>query len=147
MATPQENQRLETRHVGAAKRAFRACHCDALGSHASCLLFLSFRFLTGATIQQPQAQGALPEEKREALHTACQWSSRCLPSVSMSADDVASTAVASGGSGDVGYRDRDPPPSFDGKEEFFKQFMRELELWRQNKVPTCLDTSQDQQRQ
>ena len=38
-ATPQENQRLETRHVGAAKRAFRARHPP--------ILTLSTRYQTG----------------------------------------------------------------------------------------------------
>ena len=31
---------------------------------------------------------------------------------------------------DSGFRDRDPPPSFDGTPEKFKQFLRELRLWQ-----------------
>ena len=39
-------------------------------------------------------------------------------------------AAATSAHADTGYRDRDPPPSFDGREEMFRQYNRELELWR-----------------
>ena len=42
---------------------------------------------------------------------------------------AATTTVGSGGTHE-GYRDRDPPPAFDGKEDGFKVYLRELELWR-----------------
>jgi hypothetical protein len=45
----------------------------------------------------------------------------------MSGGDV---AAATSAHADTGYRDRDPPPSFDGREEMFRQYNRELELWR-----------------
>ena len=41
---------------------------------------------------------------------------------------AATTSV--GGAEHGGYRERDPPPSFDGKEGGFKPYLRELELWR-----------------
>ena len=48
---------------------------------------------------------------------------------------AATTAVGSGGTHE-GYRDRDPPPAFDGKEDGFRQYLRELELWRhETEVP------------
>ena len=31
---------------------------------------------------------------------------------------------------DVGWRDRDPPPGFDGNPECFKVFLRDLEIWQ-----------------
>ena len=48
-------------------RSKKSISCVSLwctwGSHASCLLFLSFRFLTGATIQQPQwLRGRFPRK-------------------------------------------------------------------------------------
>eukprot|EP00435_Cladocopium_sp_Y103_P005310 s22_g1.t1 len=48
----------------------------------------------------------------------------------MSGGDVAATTEVSSGGAETGHRDRDPPPSFDGKEEPFRQHTRELELWR-----------------
>ena len=48
----------------------------------------------------------------------------------MSGRDMATaTSVSSGGTHEE-YRDRDPPPVFDGKEDGFKQYTRELQLWR-----------------
>ena len=37
---------------------------------------------------------------------------------------AATTTVGSGGTHE-GYRDRDPPPAFDGKEDGFKVYLRE----------------------
>ena len=48
----------------------------------------------------------------------------------MSGGEVAATTGVASASADTGYRDRDPPPSFDGREELFRQYNRELELWR-----------------
>ena len=47
----------------------------------------------------------------------------------MSGGEVAATTTTSGAS-EGGWKDRDPPPAFDGNEESFKQFLRDLELWR-----------------
>ena len=52
--------------------------------------------------------------------------------------ETAATTIsgAGGGEGYGGWRDRDPPPSFDGKEEKFKQFLRDWELWKhETEVP------------
>ena len=43
---------------------------------------------------------------------------------------MAATSGVTSAPADAGYRDRDPPPSFDGREEMFRQYTRELELWR-----------------
>jgi len=48
----------------------------------------------------------------------------------MSGGDVAATTSVGSGGTHEGYRDRDPPPAFDGKEDGFKVYLRELELWR-----------------
>ena len=48
----------------------------------------------------------------------------------MSGGDVAATTTVGSGGTHEGYRDRDPPPAFDGKEDGFKVYLRELELWR-----------------
>ncbi len=43
---------------------------------------------------------------------------------------MAATTTPAAGSAEVAWKDRDPPPAFDGNEESFKQFLRNLELWR-----------------
>lgn len=58
--------------------------------------------------------------------------------MSVDAVETAATTIggAGGGEGYGGWRDRDPPPSFDGKEEKFKQFLRDWELWKhETEVP------------
>lgn len=51
----------------------------------------------------------------------------------MSGHDPASNgAAASGGADAPTWKDRDPPPSFDGDVEGFKQFVRDLKLWRRD---------------
>ena len=41
---------------------------------------------------------------------------------------AATTSYSAVAFGD-GWRDRDPPPSFDGTEENFKQYIRDLKRW------------------
>lgn len=58
----------------------------------------------------------------------------------MAAEETAATTTGgSGGGGDgfgAGWRDWDPPPSFDGKEDKFKAFLRDWELWKhETEVP------------
>lgn len=43
---------------------------------------------------------------------------------------MAATTSTAAGAADGAWKDRDPPPAFDGSEESFKQFLRNLELWR-----------------
>ena len=57
----------------------------------------------------------------------------------MAAEETAATTTGGSGGGDgfgAGWRDRDPPPSFDGKEDKFKAFLRDWELWKhETEVP------------
>lgn len=61
-----------------------------------------------------------------------------MPSSASGAAGDESMATASGvQGGQGGYRDRDPPPFFDGSEpEGFRQYLRDLSLWEwESEIP------------
>ncbi|CAL1154344.1 unnamed protein product [Cladocopium goreaui] len=46
-------------------------------------------------------------------------------------------AVANGAAAEGGWRDKDPPPQFSGEPEDFKEFLRDLEIWRhETEIPS-----------
>ena len=56
--------------------------------------------------------------------------------MSGSADGEA-LAVANGAAAEGGWRDKDPPPQFSGEPEDFKEFLRDLEIWRhETEIPS-----------